>query len=86
MQPQSFSKRQLAATALMLDEKEKNAALSDKMKSLWFHKCFRSRKSEGENQAYLNNYLIVRLDLCLGRMKEYNVRLVYDIQPSWVLS
>jgi hypothetical protein len=31
MQPHSFSKRQLAATALMLDE-EKNAALSDKKK------------------------------------------------------
>jgi len=47
MQPHSFSKRQLAATALMLDEEEKNAALSDKKKSMWFHKCFRSRKSEG---------------------------------------
>jgi len=28
MQPHSFSKRQLAAIALMLDEEEKNAALS----------------------------------------------------------
>jgi hypothetical protein len=30
----------------MLDEGEKNAALSDKYKRMWFHKCFRSRKSE----------------------------------------
>jgi len=30
----------------MLDEEEKNAALSDKQKRMWFHKCFRSRKSE----------------------------------------
>jgi len=32
----------------MLDEEEKNAALSDKKKRLWVHKCFRNRKSEGE--------------------------------------
>jgi hypothetical protein len=31
----------------MLDEEEKNAALSDKKKGMWVHKCFRSRKSEG---------------------------------------
>jgi len=30
----------------MLDEVEKNAALSDNKKRLWVHKCFRSRKSE----------------------------------------
>jgi hypothetical protein len=47
MQPHSFSKRQLEATALMLDEKEKNTALSDKKKRMWVQKCFRSRKSEG---------------------------------------
>jgi len=34
MQPHSFSKRQLAAVALMLHEKEKNAALSDKKKRM----------------------------------------------------
>jgi hypothetical protein len=33
---------------LTLDEEEKNAALSDKKKLMWAHKCFRSRKSEGE--------------------------------------
>jgi hypothetical protein len=32
----------------MLDEEEKNVALSDKKKRMWVHKCFRSRKSEGE--------------------------------------
>jgi len=40
MQPHSFSKRQLAATALMLDEVEKSAAMSDKKKLMWVHKCF----------------------------------------------
>jgi hypothetical protein len=48
MQPHSFSKRQLAATALMLDEEEKNATLSDKKKRMWVHKCFGNRTSEGE--------------------------------------
>jgi hypothetical protein len=48
MQRHSFSKRQLAAIALMLDEEEKNAALSDKKKRMWVHKCLRSKKSEGE--------------------------------------
>jgi len=47
MQPHSFSKRQLAAVALMLDEEEKSVALSDKKTRMWIHKCFRSRKSEG---------------------------------------
>jgi len=47
MQPHAFSRRQLAATALMLDEEEKNAALSDKKTRMWVHKRFRSRKSEG---------------------------------------
>jgi len=46
MQPHSFSKRQLAATALMLGEEEKSAALSDRKKLMWVHTCFRSRKSE----------------------------------------
>jgi len=48
MQPHSFSKRKLAAVALMLDEEEKNASLSDKKKRMWVHKCFRNRKSEDE--------------------------------------
>jgi hypothetical protein len=37
MRPHSFSKRQLTATALMLDE-EKNAALNDNKKHMWVHK------------------------------------------------
>jgi hypothetical protein len=48
-QPHSFSKRQLAATALMLDEEEKNAAFSDNKQRMWVHKCFGSRKSEDEH-------------------------------------
>jgi hypothetical protein len=48
IQPHSFSKRQLAAIALMLDEEEKNASLGDKKKRMWVHKCFRSRKSESD--------------------------------------
>jgi hypothetical protein len=48
MQPHSFYKIKLAAIAFMLDEEERNAALSDKKKSMWVHKCFRNRKSEGE--------------------------------------
>jgi hypothetical protein len=43
MQSHSFTTRQLAAIALMLDEEEKNAALSDKKKLMWVHRCFRSR-------------------------------------------
>jgi hypothetical protein len=38
MQPHSFSKRQLTAIALMLDEEEKNAVLSHKKKRMWVHK------------------------------------------------
>jgi hypothetical protein len=37
-------------------------------------------------EANLNNSLIVRLDLCHGRMKECNVRLICNIQLSWVLT
>jgi hypothetical protein len=51
MQPHSFSKRHLAAIALMLDEEEKIFSLNDKKKRMWVHKCFRSRKSEGEYWA-----------------------------------
>jgi hypothetical protein len=42
MQPHSFSERQLIAIALMLDEEEKNASLSDKKKLMWVHSCFRT--------------------------------------------
>ena len=37
-------------------------------------------------ETNLNNSLIVRLDLCLGRMNECNVRLLFNIQLSWMLS
>jgi hypothetical protein len=45
MQPNSFSKRQFAAIALMLDEEEKNAALSDKRSICGF-----TSVSEADNQ------------------------------------
>jgi hypothetical protein len=48
MQAHSFSKRQLVAIALMLDEEEKNASASDKKKRIRVQKCFRNRKLEGE--------------------------------------
>jgi hypothetical protein len=38
MQAHLFSKSRLAAIALMLDEGEKNAALSNKKKSMLLHK------------------------------------------------
>ena len=37
-------------------------------------------------ETNLNNSLIIRLDLCLGRMNECNVRLIFNIQLSWTLS
>jgi hypothetical protein len=43
MQSHSFSTRQLAAISSMLNEEEENAALSDKKKLVWVHKCFRNR-------------------------------------------
>jgi len=48
MQPHSYSKGQLVAIALILDEEEKNASLSDKKKRTWVRNCLRSRNSEGE--------------------------------------
>jgi hypothetical protein len=48
----------------MLDEGEKNAALSDKKKCMWVHKGFRSRKSEGE-------YWTVYKELADDEMKFY---------------
>jgi hypothetical protein len=64
MQSHSFSKRQLAAIALMLDEEEKNVALSDKKKRMWVHKYSRSRKSEGE-------YWTLNKELADDEMKFY---------------
>jgi len=46
--PFRFAKDNLASIPLVFDE-EKNAALSDKKKRMWVHKCFRNRKSECEH-------------------------------------
>jgi hypothetical protein len=48
----------------MLDEEEKNAALSDKKKRMWVRKCFRNRKSDGE-------YCTVYRELADDEMKFY---------------
>jgi hypothetical protein len=77
MQPHSFSKRQLAATTLILDEGEKYAALSDKKKRMWVHKCFRSRKSEGE-------YWTVYKELADDEMKCYQY--FFNVQAPIQLS
>jgi hypothetical protein len=45
-----------------------------------------AHQSAFEEERNLNNSLVVRLDLCLGRMKECNVRLIYNIQLSWMFS
>jgi len=37
-----------------------------------------------KKETNFNNSLIVRLELCLGRMKE--CRLIYNIQLTWTLS
>jgi len=51
MQPHPFSERQLAATALIIDREDKYAALSDKKKRMWVHKCSGNRKSKGEYRS-----------------------------------
>jgi hypothetical protein len=78
MQPHSFSKRQLAAIALILDEGEKNVALSDKKKRMWVHRCFRSRKSEGE-------YWTVNKELADDEMKFYQYFRMSKHQFSYLL-
>jgi len=67
MQLHSFSKRQTAAIALILDEEEKSAALSDKQKRMWVHKCFRSRKSEGSYERNSDGgiFALSKLGKCL---------------------
>ena len=49
----------------MLGEEDKNAALNDKKKRMWVHKCFRNRKSERE-------YWTVNKELTDYEMKFYN--------------
>jgi hypothetical protein len=49
----------------MLYEEEENAALSDKKKRMWFHKCYGSRKSEDE-------YWTLYKDLGDDEMKFYH--------------
>jgi len=74
MQPHSFSKRQLAAIALMLDEK--NVLLWVTKRSV--HKCFRSRKSEGE-------YWTLYKELADDEMKVYQYFRMSKHQVNYLL-
>ena len=78
MHPHSFFERQLAAIALMLDEEEKYTSRSDKKKHMWFHKCFRSRKSEGE-------YWTLYKELADDEMKFYQYFRMSKHQFSYLL-
>jgi hypothetical protein len=62
----------------MLDEGEQNAALSDKMKRMWVHKCFRSRKSAGE-------YWTVYKELADDEMKFYQYFIMSKHQFNYLL-
>jgi len=44
------------------------------------------QQSAFEVRDKFKKFLLVRLDLCLGRMKECNIRLIYNIQLSRLLS
>jgi len=78
MQPHPFSKRQLGATALMLDKEDKYAALSDKKKRMWFHKCSGNRKSEGE-------YWTLYKYLAVDEMKFYQYLRMSSHQYNYLL-
>jgi hypothetical protein len=62
----------------MLNEEEKNASVSDKKKHMWAHKCFRSRKSEGE---YWNLYK----ELADEQMKFYQYFRMSNHQFNYLL-
>ena len=62
----------------MLDEEEKNAALCDRKKRLWVHKCFRNRKSEGE-------YWTLYKELADNEMKFYQYFGMSKLQFNYLL-
>jgi len=78
MQPHSLSQRQLATIALMLGKEEKNAALNDKKKRMWVHKCFRNRKSESE-------YWTLYKELADDEMKFYQYFIMSKHQFNYLL-
>ena len=45
-----------------------------------------AHQSAFEVRVKFKQFLLVRLDLCFGRMKDCNVRLIYNIELSWMLS
>jgi hypothetical protein len=62
----------------MLHEGEKNAALNDKQKRMWVHKCFRSRKSVGR-------YWTVYKELADDEMKFYKYSRMFKHQFNHLL-
>jgi hypothetical protein len=56
MQPHSFSKRQLAAIALVLDE-DKNASLSDKKKHMWVQSVSETKNQKANTGPHTKNLL-----------------------------
>jgi hypothetical protein len=51
----------------VLDEEKKHVALSGKNKSMWVHKCFRSKRSKGSYRRNSDGGIFVhsKLGICL---------------------
>jgi len=62
----------------MLDEEEKNAAVSYKKEHMWVHKCYRSRKSEGSYGINSNRGIFVHSKL--GKYLETHLSILEDKQ------
>ena len=62
----------------MLDKEDKYAALSDKKKRMWFHKCSGNRKSEGE-------YWTLYKYLAVNEMKFYQYLRMSSHQYNYLL-
>jgi len=62
----------------MLGEEDKNAALNDKKKRMWVHKCFRNRKSERE-------YWTLFKELADDEMKFYQYFIMSKHQFNYLL-
>ena len=62
----------------MLNEEKKNASLSDKKKRMWFPKCFRNRKLEGE-------YWALYKELADDEMKFYQYFRMSKHQSNYLL-
>ena len=63
---------------MLEEEEEKRASVNDKKKRLWVHKCFRSRKSEGE-------YWTLYKELADDEMKVYQYFRMSKHQVNYLL-